>query len=88
MTKECQRVLKTGGFFVSISFGQPPSRELHYKRPHLKMSLTTIPLKDPNNKTPVVSSIFFTNSKVLILMFISLSLTLPTSVKNWKAPTT
>lgn len=45
MTKECQRVLKTGGFFVSISFGQPSSREKHYRRPHLKMETTIVPMK-------------------------------------------
>ena len=38
MTKECQRVLKTGGFFVSVSFGQPESRAKHFKRPHLNFS--------------------------------------------------
>lgn len=53
MMKECQRVLKTGGFFVSVSFGQPQSRELHYKRPHLKMSLQSLPIKSPKNKSPV-----------------------------------
>ena len=55
MTKECQRVLKTGGFFVSISFGQPLSRELHYRRPHLKLDLKSVPIRNPGNKTPVVS---------------------------------
>ena len=55
MMKECQRVLKTGGYFVSISFGQPASRELHFQRPHLKMTLETVKIVNPNNRTPVVS---------------------------------
>lgn len=32
MLKECQRVLKTGGFYVAISYGQPSNREFHFQR--------------------------------------------------------
>lgn len=55
MLKECQRVLKTGGYYICVSFGQPLSRELHFKRPHLKFNLQTIKIEDPKNKTPAVS---------------------------------
>ena len=39
MMKECQRVLKVDGAYMGISYGTPENRLLHYKRPHLKMSV-------------------------------------------------
>ena len=30
MLSECQRILKTGGVYVAISFGLPPNREFHF----------------------------------------------------------
>lgn len=36
MLKECQRVLKTGGFYMAISYGVPDNREFHFIREHLK----------------------------------------------------
>ena len=30
MLKECQRVLKTGGYYVAISYGSPANREFHF----------------------------------------------------------
>ena len=56
MLKECQRVLKTGGYYVCVSFGQPNTRELHFKRPHLKFAMKTIPLVSVGNKGPTVST--------------------------------
>ena len=35
MMKECQRVLKTGGVYVAISYGGPENREHHLTRPNL-----------------------------------------------------
>jgi ubiquinone/menaquinone biosynthesis C-methylase UbiE len=32
MMNECQRVLKTGGYYVAISYGMPENREIHFKR--------------------------------------------------------
>ena len=32
MMRECQRVLKTGGFYVAISYGAPEKRINHFKR--------------------------------------------------------
>ncbi len=32
MMNECQRVLKTGGYYVAISYGVPENREVHFKR--------------------------------------------------------
>ena len=32
MLKECQRVLKTGGSYVAISYGEPDTREYIFKR--------------------------------------------------------
>ena len=31
MLKECQRVLKTYGYYVAISYGSPENREFHLK---------------------------------------------------------
>ena len=45
MLKECQRVLKTGGYYVAISYGQPNNREFHFQRKHLNFSLKTFELK-------------------------------------------
>jgi ubiquinone/menaquinone biosynthesis C-methylase UbiE len=41
MMKECQRVLKVDGSYMGISYGSPENRVLHYKRPHLKMTVQT-----------------------------------------------
>lgn len=35
MTKEIQRVLKTGGVYIAISYGKPESRGFHFERDHL-----------------------------------------------------
>mmetsp|Transcript_26186 Transcript_26186/g.26068 ORF Transcript_26186/g.26068 Transcript_26186/m.26068 type:complete len:122 (+) Transcript_26186:204-569(+) len=39
MTKEVQRVLKTGGYYFVISYGQPDNRNHHFLRPHLDFNL-------------------------------------------------
>ena len=39
MMRECQRVLKTDGSYMGVSYGTPENRVLHYKRPHLKMAV-------------------------------------------------
>ena len=54
MMKECQRVLKTGGFYVAVSFGAPETREWHLLRKHLKFELKTVKMEstDPNNFKP------------------------------------
>lgn len=41
MLRECQRVLKEGGYYVAISYGQPENRIFHFKRAFLHMTLTT-----------------------------------------------
>ena len=55
LLKECQRTLKTGGVFISVSFGQPQTRELHFKRPHLGMELNTVKIDGALTKGPAVS---------------------------------
>uniref|UniRef100_A0A7S3JJ88 Methyltransferase type 11 domain-containing protein n=1 Tax=Euplotes harpa TaxID=151035 RepID=A0A7S3JJ88_9SPIT len=35
MTREVQRVLKTGGYYFVISYGKPENRTLHFERKHL-----------------------------------------------------
>ena len=39
MTREVQRVLKTGGYYFVISYGRPDNRTVHFLRPHLDFSL-------------------------------------------------
>jgi ubiquinone/menaquinone biosynthesis C-methylase UbiE len=39
MLKEIQRVLKVGGTFISISYGPPESRILHFDREHLSFDM-------------------------------------------------
>ena len=45
MLKECQRVLKTGGFYIAISYAQPRAREYHFVRKHLNFRLKTVEIK-------------------------------------------
>ena len=51
MLKECQRVMNIGGFYMSVSYGNPESRTVHYERCHLKFesSIIEIPPKDPKD---------------------------------------
>jgi ubiquinone/menaquinone biosynthesis C-methylase UbiE len=51
MLKECQRVLKTGGYYVAISYGVPQNREFHFMREHLNFSLKTYSLKKSHKET-------------------------------------
>lgn len=39
MMKEVQRVLKTGGVYIAISYGKPENRTAHFQRPHLALTL-------------------------------------------------
>ena len=39
MLKECQRVLKTGGYYVTISYGEPEARLYHLQSPHLSFDI-------------------------------------------------
>ncbi len=41
MLRECQRVLKTGGYYMAISYGIPDNRDFHFKRAHLDFDLKT-----------------------------------------------
>lgn len=41
MLRECLRVLKEGGYYVAISYGQPENRMLHFNRAFLHMKLET-----------------------------------------------
>ena len=39
MMKEVQRVLKTNGVYIAISYGKPENRSFHFERDHLLMKL-------------------------------------------------
>ena len=44
MLKECQRVLKTKGYYIAISNSGPENRESHFLRDHLKFKVTKVDL--------------------------------------------
>lgn len=52
MTKEVQRVLKTGGYYFVISYGKPENRTLHFERPHLDFIWELGTVHPANCKTP------------------------------------
>ena len=39
LVNETQRVLKTGGYYVAISYGKPENRSFHFKRDNLNLDL-------------------------------------------------
>jgi len=45
MTKEVQRILKTGGYYVVISYGQPNNRVFHLEREHLSFDINIFTIK-------------------------------------------
>ena len=45
MTKEVQRVLKEGGIYMIISYGQPENRIFHLEREHLAFDLSIYTIK-------------------------------------------
>ena len=53
LLKEGQRVVKTGGYYVAISYGLPENREVHFLREHLNFELRTYMIKKENkDSTP------------------------------------
>ena len=42
--RECQRVLKTQGLYIAISYGVPANRVFHFKRRHLKFDVVVVPI--------------------------------------------
>lgn len=51
MMKECMRVLKTGGYYVAVSYGTPENRRFHFERGHLKFDVKTFELKRTHKDT-------------------------------------
>jgi ubiquinone/menaquinone biosynthesis C-methylase UbiE len=45
MLKEVQRVLKVGGVYVIISYGQPENRVFHLEREHLMFDINIYTIK-------------------------------------------
>ena len=48
MTKEIQRVLKIGGIYLIISYGQPENRIPHLEREHLSFEIQIYTIKKEN----------------------------------------
>ena len=55
MLKECQRVLKTGGYYMAISYGVPENREFHLIREHLKLEIKTYKIEKKHGDTGQLS---------------------------------
>ena len=59
MLGECQRLLKTDGYLMSVTFATPEARELHFKRPHLKLHpIKIIPFQSNAERAPATNYIF------------------------------
>lgn len=52
MLAEVQRVLKEGGFYIVISYGQPSTRLFHFDRAHLDFVCATLelPIRDKSEE--------------------------------------
>lgn len=51
MLKETQRVLKTGGHYIAISYGKPESRSFHFVQPFLSFENREFILYDSSCET-------------------------------------
>ena len=51
MTREVQRVVKTGGYYYVISYGRPDNRLLHFERAHLDFNITESTVSPASWKT-------------------------------------
>ena len=51
MTKEVQRVLKTGGIYMVISYGAPENRVFHFEREHLALDINIYTIKKDYNES-------------------------------------
>lgn len=47
MLKECQKVLKVGGIYMAVSYGEPPNRLEHFKREYLSFDLKQFSITNP-----------------------------------------
>ena len=59
MLMEAQRVLKTGGLFISVSYGEPDKRLIHLKRAHLNWEVKSMKLSREQYGHEVVHYIYF-----------------------------
>jgi ubiquinone/menaquinone biosynthesis C-methylase UbiE len=50
MINEIQRVLKAGGIYMIISYGQPENRVFHLEREHLSFDISIYTIKKENNE--------------------------------------
>jgi ubiquinone/menaquinone biosynthesis C-methylase UbiE len=47
MLKECQRVLKIGGTYMAITYGEPRNRTSHFVKPHLSFEVKQFQISNP-----------------------------------------
>lgn len=58
MLKEVQRVLKTGGVYMAITYGEPKNRLFHFQRSHLHVELKQFYIENPYKKHDAVHYVF------------------------------
>ena len=56
MLRECQRVLKTGGLYIAISYSSPEFREEHLKRENLNFDVQTFQVNKTSPDTGKTST--------------------------------
>ena len=54
MTREVQRVLKTGGHYLAVTYGDPETRLEHFERPHLAWTVSHEAIGAESDKTHYV----------------------------------
>jgi len=50
LVREAQRVLKVGGVYITISYGYPEHRKLHFEHAFLKVDFKVVELVPKNSK--------------------------------------
>jgi SAM-dependent methyltransferase len=58
MLKECQRVLKTGGVYMIVTYGKPSNRLTHLQRGHLGFDIKQFEISNPYKQEDAVHYIF------------------------------
>jgi hypothetical protein len=94
MTKEVQRILKTGGIYMIISYGQPENRVFHLEREHLSFDINIFTIKKDTNDPDIgeKEKVRFCLNRFIMFMFVRRNLMLIKSAKkillqftmNWK----
>ena len=67
MLAEVQRVLKTGGVYIIISYGSPDKRLPHVQRPHLAFDVEQFVMRQPSDQPGKPDSVDSSHAGTLLL---------------------